>query len=141
MLKNTSSRHLSVKVKLDKKDGELEGNFSTIMRSVRGTKQYWQNTSGDLEALARDFGPATIFMTLSCAAHQTFWSSLSYWASSTSLPISVSKQFSHKFHAMFNIVIVRGELFGKVVCFFIKKEYQQRCTTLPGSPRDEGRPR
>ncbi len=41
-------------------------------------------------------------------------------------PISVSKQFSHKFHAMFNIVIVRGELFGKVVCYFIKKEYQDK---------------
>ncbi len=45
-----------------KKDGELEGNLSTIMRSVR---QYWHKTAGELNALVRDF------MTLSCAEYSS----------------------------------------------------------------------
>ena len=59
VLKNTTNRHSSVKdllKQLEKKDGELEGNLSTIMRSVRGTKQYWHKTAGELNALVRENG-------------------------------------------------------------------------------------
>ncbi len=33
----------------------------------------------------------------------------------------VSGHFSHKFHALFQTVILRGQLFREVVCYFIKK--------------------
>ena len=41
-------------------------------------------------------------------------------------PVSVSRQFSHKFHAFFNTFIVKGEVLGPVEHFYWKKEYQAR---------------
>ena len=41
-------------------------------------------------------------------------------------PISVSRQFSSKFHAFFNTVILKGEVLGTVDHFYWKKEYQAR---------------
>ena len=41
-------------------------------------------------------------------------------------PISVSRQFSLKFHAFFQKVLVKGEVLGKVDHFYWKKEYQNR---------------
>ena len=112
------------------------------MRSVRGTKQYWQKCGGELNALVRDFGPATVFLTLSCAEYSSpdileFLQLLGDYCRDKKInnniskmctedPVSVSKQFSHKFHALFQTVILRGQLFGEVVCYFIKKEYQDR---------------
>ena len=41
-------------------------------------------------------------------------------------PISVSRTFSLKFHSMFNTVILKGQVLGKVDHYFFKKEYQTR---------------
>ena len=41
-------------------------------------------------------------------------------------PISVSRQFSHKFHEFFSIFIKKGQVLGQIDHFFWKKEYQQR---------------
>ena len=41
-------------------------------------------------------------------------------------PGSVSRQFSLKFHAFFRIVLLKGEVHGKVDHFYWKKEYQAR---------------
>ena len=41
-------------------------------------------------------------------------------------PVSVSRQFSSKFHAFFNTVIKKGEILGKVSDYYCKKEYQAR---------------
>ena len=39
-------------------------------------------------------------------------------------PVSVSRQFSSKFHAFFNTIIIKGEVLGTVDHFYWKKEYQ-----------------
>ena len=41
-------------------------------------------------------------------------------------PLSVSRKFSKKFHDFFEVVIIKGEILGKVNHFFWKKEYQMR---------------
>ena len=41
-------------------------------------------------------------------------------------PVSVSRQFSSKFHAFFNTIIIKGEVLGTVDHFYWKKEYQTR---------------
>ena len=40
--------------------------------------------------------------------------------------MSVSRQFSSKFHAFFNTIIIKGEVLGTVDHFYWKKEYQTR---------------
>ena len=40
--------------------------------------------------------------------------------------ISVSRQFSHKFHTFFQRFIVKGEVLGPVDHYYWKKEYQAR---------------
>ena len=41
-------------------------------------------------------------------------------------PLSVSRQFSSKFHSFFQCVILKGQVLGKVAQFYWKKEYQAR---------------
>ena len=41
-------------------------------------------------------------------------------------PVSVSRQFSSKFHAFFNTIIIKGEVLGTVDHSYWKKEYQTR---------------
>ena len=41
-------------------------------------------------------------------------------------PISVSRQFSLKFHAFFNTVLLKGSVLGEINHFYWKKEYQAR---------------
>ena len=41
-------------------------------------------------------------------------------------PVSVSRQFSQEFHAMFQQVVMKGEVLGQVEHSNWKKEYQQR---------------
>ena len=43
-------------------------------------------------------------------------------------PLLVTRKLSKKFHDFFYVVILRGEVLGKVNHFFWKKEYQMRGT-------------
>ena len=139
-LKNTKHRQSSVGnllLQLNSKNSELEGSLSTVLQSMRGTKQYWQMRNGELFALVRDFGPPTLFLTFSCAEYASsditeylkMMNSLNPKADAniaqlcTKDPLSVSRQFSHRFSAMLNKVIIKGEVLGKVTHHFWKKEY------------------
>ena len=42
---------------IENNDSELEGNLSTILRSVRGTKQYWLARRNEVTCMIREFGP------------------------------------------------------------------------------------
>ena len=113
--------------------------MSSILGSVRGTKQNWNKPRGELNCMIRDFGPPTLFLTLSCAEYKspdiTEYLKLVNWyepSSSpnisklcTSDPVSVSIQFDHKFHS-FREIIQKGEVLGTVRNFYWKKEYQTR---------------
>ena len=72
MLKCTKQRPMSVGTLLDKVNGseeQLEGNLSTVLQSVRGSKQYWFFRQGEVRCMIREFGSPTLFLTLSCAEY------------------------------------------------------------------------
>ena len=116
----------------------LEANLSTMLQSVRGTKQYWFIRQSELRCMIREWGSPTLFLTFSCAEYESpditeylrrvndVSASYDIGKLCTEDPISVSRKFSLKFHAFFHTVLVKGEVLGKVKHFYWKKEYQAR---------------
>ena len=141
ILKSSKSHSMTVGNLLDKvgaNDEHLESNLSTMLQSVRGTKQYWYVRQSDLRCMVREYGSPTLFLTFSCAEYESY-DIVSYLRSlndvsdsynigklCTEDPVSVSRQFSHKFHAFFQKVLIKGEVLGCVDHYFWKKEYQAR---------------
>ena len=90
---------------------QLEANLSTMLQTVRGTKQYWFRKKGELLCIVREAGPPTLFLTFSCAEYEAP-DIINYLKTvndvpdnynkgklCTEDPVSVSRQFSQKFHA------------------------------------------
>ena len=120
MLKCTKQRPRSVCTLLDKVNGsdeQLEGNLSTVLQSVRGSKQYWFFRQGEVRCMIREFGSPTLFLTLRCAEYEspeiisylrkvnTVPSSYDMEKLCTEDPISVSRKFLIKFQAFFAQVL------------------------------------
>ena len=110
--------------KLNSKDKQLETNLSTVMASVRGHSSYWSGICSDLELLDEILGPATFFVTLSCA--EWFWEDLRLFlihqnndmanieSFSTNClcaldPVSVSIYFHNKFESFFKEVLMHPD--------------------------------
>ena len=49
----------------------LEANLSTMLQSVRGTKQYWFIRQSELRCMIREWGSPTLFLTFSCAEYES----------------------------------------------------------------------
>ena len=143
MLKNTRQQAMTVATLLSQVNScneQLEANLSTMLQSVRGTKHYWFRRQSELKCIIRDHGPPTLFLTFSCAEYESsditeYLKKVNGIPSSskcnvgklcTEDPVSVSRQFSNKFHCFFQTVIVKGQVLGKVAQFYWKKEYQAR---------------
>ena len=143
MLKNTRQQAMTVATLLSQVnscDEQLEANLSTMLQSVRGTKHYWFRRQSELKCIIRDHGPPTLFLTFSCAEYESsditeYLKRVNGIPSSSKCnigklciedPVSVSRQFSNKFHCFFQTVIVKGQVLGKVAQFYWKKEYQAR---------------
>ena len=105
-------------------DGILESNLCTMFQTVRGTKQYWFIRQSELRCMLRNFGLPTSFLTSSCAEYEA--SDISEYLHKVNAnsskdiaklcvedPISVSRQFSSKFHVFFKTVIIDGSVFGQ----------------------------
>ena len=119
-------------------DQDVEANLSTVFQSVRGSKQYWYVRRSEVLCMVREFGPPTLFLTLSCAEYESLEisnylrkvndvpSSFPIGKLCTEDPISVSRKFSQKFHDFFERVILKGGVLGRVAHHFYKKEYQAR---------------
>ena len=99
---------MSVCTLLDKMNGsdeQLEGNLSTVLQSVRGSKQYWFFKQGEVRCMIREFGSPTLFLALSCPEYEspeiisylrklnTVPSSYDMGKLCTKDPISVSRKF------------------------------------------------
>ena len=72
-LNSTNKRHLSIKQFVDEvssSDTMIEANLSTVLQSVRGTKQFWFLKKNDVMAMIRENGSPTLFLTLSCAEYE-----------------------------------------------------------------------
>ena len=52
---------------IDSSDKQVEANLSTMLQSVRGTKQFWFLKKSNLTCMIREHGPPTLFLTFSCA--------------------------------------------------------------------------
>ena len=141
LMKRTEHQRMSVQLFLDKvshADESVEANVSTIFQSIRGTKQYWFSRYSELRCMLREWGTPTLFLTFSCAEYESpeigsYLKKINQVSDSYPVgklccedPISMSRKFSLKFHALFNTVILKGQVFGKVEHYFFKKEYQTR---------------
>ena len=120
--KSIPTKVTNILQKVTASDQKLEANLSTMFQSIRGTKQYWYRRRGELMCMLRELGPQSLFLTFSCAESDKY--SINKLCNED--PVSVSRQFSHKFHAFFHTFIVKGEVLGPVEHFYWKKEYQAR---------------
>ena len=94
-------------------DAGIKANLSTVLQSVRGTKQFWFHQKGDVLAMIREFGCPTLFLTSSCAEYNSvdidrYLRKVNQVADSYPIerlciedPISVSRKFAQKFHDFF----------------------------------------
>ena len=74
LLNNSRHKDKSVKqliTRAGSNDYEPEKNLSTVLRSVRGTKQFWQLKRTEVNAMIRDFGPPSLFLTFSCTEYNS----------------------------------------------------------------------
>ena len=88
--------------------------------------------------MLREWGTPTLFLTFSCAEYES--PEIAHYLHKVNDvpdsyptgrlccedPISVSRNFSQKFHNFFNTVILKGNILGTVTHYFYKKEYQAR---------------
>ena len=56
---------------VDARDERLEANLSTMLQSVRGTKQFWYTKQSELRCMIRMWGSPTLFLTFSCAEYES----------------------------------------------------------------------
>ena len=88
--------------------------------------------------MIREFGTPTLFLTFNCAEYESHDiiaylrtvnnvpGSYNYGKLCTGDPVSVSGQFSNKFHVFFKKVLLKGNVLGVVSHYFWKKEYHTR---------------
>ena len=120
-----SSRNLSLSAgillkQIECADPLFEARLTTMLQSVRGTKQYWYLRKSELQCMIREYGSPTFFLTFSCAEYESsditqFLLQVNNLPSSYNIgklcmedPVSISRKFSLKFHAFFQKVIVKG---------------------------------
>ena len=141
ILKSHNARAMSagnMMRKLEVNDQHLDANLCTMLQTVHGTSQFWFAKQGELRCMVREFGTPTLFLTFSCAEYEshdiiTYLRTVNNVPDSyntgklcTEDPVSVSRQFSNKFHAFFKKVLLKGKILGTVDHYFWKKEYQNR---------------
>ena len=126
---------------INNSDLALESNLTTMLQSIHGTKQYCFMRKSDFDCMVREWGSPTFFCTFSCAQYESpdiieylrkvnnVPDSYDNGRLCTEDPISVSHQFSHKFHQFFNIVINKGGVLGPVEHFYWKNN-KEHCITM-----------
>ena len=119
-------------------DEHIEGSLSTVFQNIRGSNQFWYMRRSEVLCMVREYGPPTLFLTLSCAEYNsleiaTYLRKVNDVSDSypigklcTEDPISVSRKFSQKYHDFFRTVILNGKALGSVAHYFCKK------STRPG---------
>ena len=119
--------------KVDSSDKNTEANLSTVLQSVRATKQFWFLKKSDLTCMIREHGPPTLFLTFSCAEYDSpdiaaYLHKVNDVPENYPIgklcaddPISVSRKISKKFHDIFNEVILKGKVLGNIKITFGKR--------------------
>ena len=140
LLKGTRQHPMPVRDFVDrvaKNEEHIEASVFTVFQNMRSSNQYWYLHQSEVFCMVREYGSPSLFLSLSCAEYNSLEISTylrkvndvsdSYPTARLCAedPISVSRKFSQKFHDFFNVVILKGEVLGKVSCYFYK-EYQAR---------------
>jgi hypothetical protein len=136
-------KNLTVKnflARLDSNDNELETSLSTMFAALRGTKEYWQQIRSNLKVLSEKLGPATFFLTFSCAEY--FWSDFIKFFQLMNPDLNINDEFDFKtlfyldpvtstiyfenrWRSFLNTVLKSDEHpIGKIVDYFWRIEYQ-----------------
>lgn len=128
--------------KLAAKDEALEHEVSSMFRNIKGTSEYWDMQKGNLSVMDEMLGPATWYMTLSCAEYH--WPELEKYIrekhkdkpdiakmSQRDLVafdrVAVSEFFHRRFKAFWNEVVLKPDgPFGEVEEWYWRLEYQAR---------------
>ena len=104
---------------LSSSDEDVEANLSTVFTNMRGSKPYWFLKRSQVNCMVQEYGPPTVFITLSCAEYDSVEianylrkindlpDSYPIGKLCTEDPISVLRKFSQKFHDFFQKVIVK----------------------------------
>ena len=144
LLKSHKARPMSASSlinRLQLNDELLETNLSTMLQTVCGTTQFWLKKQSELRCMVREFGTPTLFLTFSCAEYDScdiadYLKTVNNVPEGcdvgklcTEDPISVSRQFSLKFHTFFNKIIIKGKVLGTVDHYMWIPE--SRCSPLP----------
>ena len=139
-MNSRSKTHLSVKQFVDginNSDAGIEANLSTVLQSVRGTKQFWFLKKSDVIAMIREFGSPTLFLMFSYAEYdspdiQRYLRKVndvpdSYPAGRlcTEDPISVSRKFSQKFRDFLQLCCYKDKCLGKSLTTSGRKNISQ----------------
>jgi hypothetical protein len=144
-LKTSQFPNLNKKMLLDRiarKDEKLECNLSTVLGALRGSNDYWYRICGDLQLMDETYGPATFFLSLSCAEYS--WkecinflhimnkdlenvNSCNVNSLIANDPVSTSMFFHIKFETFINEIIKnKNGPFGEITHYFVRLEYQSR---------------
>ena len=111
---------------VDNSSDHLESNLCNMMQSLRGTNQYWYLRRSELKCMIAEYGSPTFFLTFSCAEYYSadikeyllkvndVPPSYNIGRLCTEDPISVSRQFSLKFHKFFNKIIIVDTLVSTI---------------------------
>ena len=96
--------------------------------------------------MLREYGSVSLLLTFSCAGYESpditeYLRSMNNVLEKYSIsklctedPVSVSRQFSHKFHAFFKNLIFKGQVLGIVDHFYWKKHSCQPSWNVRDSP-------
>jgi|GEM_PF-3635344 len=119
---------------------QLETNLTTIFSRLRNTEQYWKIPRNNVKCMARHYGPATWFLTISPS--EWLWSDLIEYLRDihkvpenvtmnpneliVSDPVSVSRFIDTKFRAMLDFILSPDHPIGEVEHYFYRREYQAR---------------
>ena len=74
LIKGTQQHALPVGEFMDRlsaSDEDVEANLSTVFTNMRVTKQYWFLKRSEINCMMREYGPRTLFITLSCAEYES----------------------------------------------------------------------
>ncbi len=122
---------------------KVENDLTTMLRAIKNTKEYWNEQAGNLRVMDEALGPATWFLTVSCAEYH--WAELevylrkryeadSVWAKKPRAeliahdPVAVAEFFHRRWKAYFEEVILAkgGGPLGEVENYYWRLEYQAR---------------
>lgn len=142
-LKTKKIPNLNAKLFLEQianKSENLEANLNTMFKNIRGSKEYWNKIRSNLRIMNEKLGPATFFLTFSCAEY--FWHEFIkfFQKMNPDIPIDKNTDFSELFHldpicatiffekrwqSFLNEIILNKEgPFGEVNNYFYRIEYQ-----------------